>query len=281
MALRELPGIALITGAGSGIGRDSAFAFAAAGVRGILLTDINLSTAEQTLAECRKHATNPSFRAVALKCDVRQPEQVDQMITRCVAEFGRIDYGVHCAGIGRQTLSVMTEASTAASLQEYDLLYSVNVKGTLLVLGALCKQMATQESRIVTGRNGPRNVGRGSIVCLSSGNGYVAEPNKGAYTTMKHAIMAIMKTAALENAALGIRVNALCPAWTETPMHQRDTVLLPMTAPMIEKYTPLGRTAMPEEVGDTIVFLCSDSASYITGTGLMIDGGVSLSLHVG
>jgi NAD(P)-dependent dehydrogenase (short-subunit alcohol dehydrogenase family) len=64
-------------------------------------------------------------------------------------------------------------------------------------------------------------------------------------------------------------------------MHQRDTVLLPMTAPMIEKHTPLGRTAMPEEVGDTIVFLCSDSASYITGTGLIIDGGVSLSLHVG
>jgi NAD(P)-dependent dehydrogenase (short-subunit alcohol dehydrogenase family) len=89
----------------------------------------------------------------------------------------------------------MTEASTTASLQEYDLLYSVNVKGTLLVLGALCKQMAAQEPRTVTGRNGPRNVGRGSIVCLSSGNGYVAEPNKGAYTTMKHAIMAIMKTA--------------------------------------------------------------------------------------
>jgi NAD(P)-dependent dehydrogenase (short-subunit alcohol dehydrogenase family) len=64
-------------------------------------------------------------------------------------------------------------------------------------------------------------------------------------------------------------------------MHQRDTVLLPMTVPMIEKYTPMGRPAVPEEVGDTIVFLCSDSASYITGTGLMIDGGVSLSVHVG
>ena len=71
----------------------------------------------------------------------------------------------------------------------------MNVKGAVLVLGALCKQMATQELRTVTGRNGPRNVGRGSIICLSSGNGYVAEPNKGAYTAMKHAIMGIMKTA--------------------------------------------------------------------------------------
>jgi NAD(P)-dependent dehydrogenase (short-subunit alcohol dehydrogenase family) len=89
----------------------------------------------------------------------------------------------------------MTDSSTAASLKEYDLLYSVNVKGLVIVLGALCKQMTTQELRTVTGRNGPRNVGRGSIVCLSSGNGYCAEPNKGAYTAMKHAIMGIMKTA--------------------------------------------------------------------------------------
>jgi NAD(P)-dependent dehydrogenase (short-subunit alcohol dehydrogenase family) len=85
--------------------------------------------------------------------------------------------------------------TTTKSLEEYDLLYSVNVRGLVIVLGALCKQMVTQEVRTVRGRSGPRNVGRGAIVCLSSGNGYCAEPNKGAYTAMKHAIIGIMKTA--------------------------------------------------------------------------------------
>ena len=146
---------------------------------------------------------------------------MNEIIARCVKEFGKIDYGVHCAGvrrplrphsslpiftphfqltlrtntprqkIGRQTLNPMT----SASLSEYDLLYSTNVKGTVLVLGALASQMATQEIRTVTGRNGPRGVGRGSIVCLSSGNGLVGEPNKGPYVAVKHAVLGIMKTA--------------------------------------------------------------------------------------
>ncbi|KAG9237167.1 hypothetical protein BJ875DRAFT_175307 [Amylocarpus encephaloides] len=272
MALHTLPGIALITGAGSGIGRDSVFAFAAAGVPGILIADIDLATAEATAEESLKHAINKDFRTVAVKCDVRSKDEVNEMIEWCVKEWGRIDYGVNCAGIGRQTLNTIA----TASFSEYDQLFSVNVQGTVHVIASLATQMAKQEIRTVIGRNGPRGVGRGSIVVLSSGNGYVAEPYKGAYTASKHAVMGIMKTAAVENASHQIRINALCPSWTETAMHQNDTLMAPQINDLIKAHTPMGRPALPEEVGDVVVFLSSDSASYINGTGLLIDGGVTL-----
>ncbi|KAH6665961.1 hypothetical protein B0J14DRAFT_705487 [Halenospora varia] len=177
-------------------------------------------------------ASHTSLETEVVACDVSKKEDVDAMVKVCVERFGRVDYGAHCAGIGRKTLNAVTEADG----DEYTALFSVNVLGTVNVLGSLATQMATQPTRT---------------------------------------------TAAIENTPLGTRINALCPAWTTTPMMDRDIELEPRTPGMVEMYTLMKRLVFPEEVSSVVVFLCSDAASFISGTGMMIDGGASLGVKIG
>ena len=155
----------------------------------------------------------------------------------------------------------------------------MNTKGTLLVIGALVTAMQKNENATVVGRNGERQIGRGSIVSLASADSHVVEPLKGPYVASKHAALSIVKTAALENAGNQIRINALCPSWVDTPMMDSDFQLDPGLPEAIKRLHPKKRMALPEEVASTALFLLSPGASYISGTGLTIDHGVLLSIN--
>ena len=164
---------------------------------------------------------------------------------------------------------------------EYDNVWNVNLKGTVLVTGAFIAAMEKNSIATAPGRNGEREIGRGSIVNLASADSYIAEPGKAPYIASKHAVMGVTKTAALENAAKQIRINALCPTWVATPMMEFDFSVEPELRDVIKQIHPKKRMALPEEVASTILFMLSPGASYISGTGLMIDHGVLLSVKAG
>lgn len=273
----ETSGVAVITGAASGIGKETAFLFAEAGAQGIVFADLNIDAARAAADESKPLAANPSYRAVAVAVDVANSESVQAMAEAAVAEFGRIDYGINCAGIGPKTRNTVAEASMA----EYDAMFAINLKGTVLCTGAVARVMMGQEPRKVAGRSGERSAGRGSIVNVASGNGYVAEAGKAPYTASKFAVIGVTKTAAIENARHGIRVNAVCPGPVHTPMMEAELVRAPHLTDIIRQFTPLGRMAVPEEIAQMIVYLASPAATYINGTGLLIDGGITLGMHTG
>lgn len=162
---------------------------------------------------------------------------------------------------------------------EYASVWNVNTKGTVLVIGALVAAMQKNNIATVVGRNGVRQIGRGSIVSLASGDSLIVEPFKGPYVASKHAALGIVKTAALENTANQIRINALCPSWVDTPMMDTYFELQPELRKKIKEFHPKKRMALPEEIAGAVLFLLSPGASYISGTGLAIDHGVLLSIN--
>ncbi|GLA19300.1 putative PKS/NRPS-like protein biosynthetic cluster [Aspergillus niger] len=267
-------GIALVTGAASGIGKDACFALAEAGVEAILLADLNLST-ETTLQECQKFASHPNFRALSVVVDVTDEASVDNMVQRAVSELGRIDYCVHSAGISGNS---RTRTATL-NVDAFDQSMRTNSRGTMLVLRAVSQAMSLQEPRSYTSTrsNTTRSLGRGSIVVLSSINGLISVPGMMPYTASKHATIGIAQTAAVDNFEHHIRVNIVCPSWTDTPMMQKTISNVPTLEQAIAKLCPLGRIAMPEEVSDAVVFLCSPAASFINGESLVIDAGFTLT----
>lgn len=166
----------------------------------------------------------------------------------------------------------------ALDVDTFDKSLSINVRGAALFVRALIGAMSKQEPTTYTGRYGTRTLGRGSIVLLGSLNSLVPAPGMFSYTTGKHAILGIMKSAAVDALALqsGIRVNAVCPGFVDTPMVQDCIKTNPVIGQAVSVMTPLKRAAAPDEVADYIVFLSSPSASYINGTALPIDSGLSL-----
>ncbi|GLA09254.1 putative PKS/NRPS-like protein biosynthetic cluster [Aspergillus niger] len=251
-------GIALVTGAASGIGKDACFALAEAGVEAILLADLNLST-ETTLQECQKFASHPNFRALSVVVDVTDEASVDNMVQRAVSELGCIDYCVHSAGISGNSRT----RTAILNVDAFDQSMRTNSRGTMLVLRAVSQAMLL--------------LGRGSIVVLSSINGLISVPGMMLYTASKHATIGIAQTAAVDNFEHHIRVNIVCPSWTDTPMMQKTISNVPTLEQAIAKLCPLGRIAIPEEVSDAVVFLCSPAASFINGESLVIDAGFTLT----
>lgn len=150
----------------------------------------------------------------------------------------------------------------------------------MLCVREVSKVMKDQEPRVVEGRTGPRNTGRGSIVNLGSANSFVAAPAIVQYTAAKHAIMGITKTAALDTSPYNIRVNAVCPSWVETPMVDRAFAEQQELFAALVKAIPAGRIATQEEVSDVILFLSSPKSSYVTGVGFIVDGGTTLQMKI-
>lgn len=271
----NVQGVALVTGAASGIGREIAFALAEAGVRGICFADIDGKGAGVVADESRKLAKNPKYRAIAVEVDVTQSASVSKMVTRVHTEFGRIDYCINSAGIVNRPTSL-----TKMSIEEFEAVMRVNVTGTALCSQAVFRVMESQDVAMVCGRNGPRPLGRGCIVNIGSVTSYIVGPKMAPYVTSKHALMGLTKASAAEGVANQIRVNAVCPSYVVTPM----------TQPMVDKLEklpaikegmlgPAGRFALPEEVAGAVCFLCSPAASYINGIGMIIDAGLTLSSH--
>jgi NAD(P)-dependent dehydrogenase (short-subunit alcohol dehydrogenase family) len=239
--------VALVTGAASGIGRATALALARDGAR-VLVADRDGAGAEGVA----KAIAAAGGEARATETDVAQPAQVDAMVRAAVDAFGRLDCAVNGAGI----------LATPAMLHDLELdawqrTLAVNLTGVFLCL--------QQELRVM------RAQGAGAIVNIASGGGVLGTPALGHYCASKHGVLGLTKTAAMENARSGVRVNAICPGSTDTPMLQGFMGSSPDARKMILASAPSGRLGTPEEVAEAAVWLCSDRASYVSGESLFVD----------
>ena len=182
---------------------------AEAGVIGIAFADLDEKGAQESAETSKTFATHPDYHAIVIGVNVTDPISVQSMVGTTLKEFGRIDYSIHCAGVmfiqsNQYLLSELTNIQIGAdtnasiiesSVDEYLKLSNVNAIGTMLCVQAVSKAMSIQEPLTVEGRNGTRNLGRGSIVNLGSALSYIAVPGSVAYTSSKHAVLAITKTA--------------------------------------------------------------------------------------
>jgi NAD(P)-dependent dehydrogenase (short-subunit alcohol dehydrogenase family) len=245
--------VALVTGAGSGIGRASALAFARAGAR-VVVSDVNSAGGAETVRRIEEAEGEACF----LEADVSDERQVEKLIAGCVDAFGRLDYGHNNAGIGAPP-APLHEADKAA----FERVLAVNLVGVWLCLKYEARVMLRQAS--------------GAIVNTASLAGLIGFPMNVAYTASKHAVIGITRTAALEYAHAGIRVNAVCPAFIQTPMVENLVALggPRMNLARLASMQPMGRIGTPEEVAEAVIWLCSDAASFITGVALPIDGGTT------
>ena len=245
--------VVIITGGGSGIGRASALAFAREGAR-VSVADINASAGEETA----QMVEDAGSRALAVQTDVSQGDQVEAMVARTVEAWGRVD----CAFNNAADLSAHAEAiSPIPDYPEtnWDRIINVNLKGVWLCMKHEIPPMLAQ--------------GGGSIVNNASAAGLVGVANWSAYVASKHGVVGITRTAALENARKGIRVNAVCPGLTRTPGVSLLRLPEPERTARILAVEPIGRVAEPEEIAEAVVWLCSDAASFVIGHAMAVDGG--------
>ncbi|MFC7514868.1 SDR family oxidoreductase [Herbaspirillum sp. GCM10030257] len=241
----------LVTGGGSGIGRAAALSFAAEGAR-VAVSDVDATGGEQTVSL----VAQAGGEAIFIRADVSQSAQVQAMIDAVVSRFGRLDCAFNNAGIEieHQPLAESDEAT-------FDRIMNVNVKGVWLCMKHEIAQMLKQ--------------GGGSIVNTASVAGLVGAPTQPIYAGSKHAVVGMTKTAAAEYGRAGIRINAVCPGVIRTPMMDRAIEREPRRQKMIEKIHPIGRLGEAQEIANAALWLLSDSASFVTGHQLAVDGGLT------
>lgn len=241
--------VVLITGAGSGIGRAAAVAFAAEGAK-VMVSDVNEDGGRETVTTIKKAGGIADFR----KANVANYRAVVELVDDTVSTFGRLDIALNNAGIGGSRVPISNY-----ELTEWDQVIAVNQTGVFYCMREELKVMAKQ--------------GSGCIVNTSSIAGLRALPMTVAYTASKHAVIGMTKTAALEYARYGIRVNAVCPVFTETPMVESLVAGQEELAQKLVKTIPLRRFGQVEDIVNAIFWLCDDKSSFITGQSLAVDGG--------
>jgi NAD(P)-dependent dehydrogenase (short-subunit alcohol dehydrogenase family) len=246
--------VALITGAGNGIGRQTALAFAARGAK-IVAVDMDVGGAERTVATIQQQGG----QARAHPADVTKSVDVEAYVRAALAAYGRIDCFFNNAGI-EGTVAPIAQYDEAV----FDQVIGVNVKGVFLGLRHVLPVMLQQKS--------------GAVVNTASVAGLVATPGMSAYVASKHAVIGLTKAAAGEVARSGVRVNAVCPGPIDTRMiHSLESQLNPSDPASVgQRYQaalPIGRYGTPEEVANVVLFLSSDLASNITGAQYVVDGG--------
>jgi NAD(P)-dependent dehydrogenase (short-subunit alcohol dehydrogenase family) len=240
--------VALVTGGASGIGRAAALGFAREGAR-LIVADIDAEGGEATAHLIR----DQGGEAIFLKTDISQSDDVKKLISSTVDCYGMLDFAFNNAGITPHIRPI-----TETSEEVWNTVMETNSKGTWLCVKHELEQMYEQ--------------GFGAIVNTSSVLGLVGSPFKiSPYTASKHSIVGITREAALEAAPRGIRVNCVCPGLIDTPMIKRNFDEPTLSA--LDKIIPAGRMGRPEEVAEAAIFLCSDAASFITGSCLIVDGG--------
>jgi NAD(P)-dependent dehydrogenase (short-subunit alcohol dehydrogenase family) len=240
---------ALVTGAAAGIGYATAKMFAEAGAS-VALIDANgeaVSKAAESMVAAGHHA-------VALECDVSNEGQVEQVLGRAVSIFGRLDVACNNAGIHVAAVEMADATGT-----DFDHLMSINLRGVWNCMKYELTQMRQQ--------------GEGSIVNVSSTNGLIGNPGLGAYTASKHGVIGLTRSAALDYASKGIRVNAVCPGAVHTPMIERAIAAYPDAMKTVIESIPLGRFGRPEEIASAVLWLSSPQASFAIGSVVVIDGG--------
>ena len=240
----------IVTGAAGGIGRASAMAFAQQG-GAVLVTDLVACTAEAERTADMIRACGGSAQFVP--ADVTSAADQENLVAECVARFGRLDFAHNNAGVEHQASLVDMEE------KDFDRVLTINLKGVWLGMKYQIRQMLAQRSS-------------GAIVNSSSLAGLVSPPHLGAYVASKHAVLGLTKTAAVEYAEAGIRVNAVCPASIRTPLMD---VLAPEQLELWLARMAIPRLGEPSEVAAAAVWLCSDNASFVTGVAVPVDGGAT------
>ena len=249
--------VVLITGASSGIGRATAEAFAEKGAN-IVVAARRKGELESLVASIRQKGG----KATAIRTDVSVAKSVEEMVAHATEVFGRLDYAINNAGIEGKFNGI-----TDLTEKDWDQVIDINLKGVFLSMKYEAKAMLKLN-------NG------GAIVNIGSVNSFLGFPTGSAYVTSEHGLIGLTSSVSAELAPKGIRVNLLCPGVTDTPMHQRlrgvvgddlyDKGLLPTVH--------LQRAGRPEEIAKAIIFLCSDESSYISGSTLTVDGGLTLTM---
>jgi NAD(P)-dependent dehydrogenase (short-subunit alcohol dehydrogenase family) len=239
--------VAIITGGSFGIGRATAMEFAKRGATVVIADWIEDSS---TLTQVKDEGEN----AIFMKCDVSKNDDVKNLIDKTLETFGRLDYAFNNAGIEGST------APTQECTEEnWDKTMGINLKGIWLCMKYELPHMIKQ--------------GKGAIVNCASVAGLVGFPGLPAYVASKHGVIGLTKTAALENAKQGIRINAVCPGVIHTSMIDRMTGKDKTVEKQFVDMEPVGRMGTPQEVAQAVVWLCSDASSFVTGHGLAVDGG--------
>jgi NAD(P)-dependent dehydrogenase (short-subunit alcohol dehydrogenase family) len=241
--------VALITGAAGGIGESTAYAFAAAGAK-LMLADFDEERGRTVAAKIVSEGGSAEFTA----CDVADEAQVKALVERTVSAFGSLDFAHNNAGV--------TGVNAKLADQEFDTwnkVIGVNLTGVFLCLREELRVMIEQ--------------GNGAIVNTASNAGFRGFEGLGPYVASKHGVIGMTKSAAVEYGPLGLRINAVCPGATESPMLERVLAHDAAIAPAMTSRVPLGRFGRAQDIAEAVVWLCSDSAAYITGTTLLVDGG--------
>jgi NAD(P)-dependent dehydrogenase (short-subunit alcohol dehydrogenase family) len=245
--------VALVTGGTSGIGRATAIAFGAAGAK-VVFSGRRDAEGEKTAKLIRETGAECLY----VHSDASNEEDIKALVQKTVATYGRLDCAFNNAGI-ESPMKPLHEHS----LEQFDKLMAINVRGLFLCMKYEIQQMLTQ--------------GTGVIINNSSTSGLVAFAGTSPYVASKHAVMGLTRAAALDYAQQGIRINAVNPGLTATEMIDRFSNKDPALEQQLASIVPMGRMGKPEEIASTVVFLCSDAASYITGQSLTIDGGYTAS----
>ena len=242
--------VVFITGGASGIGRNCAFQFARAGAQ-VALADKSEIKGVETCEEM-KHA---GFRADFYHMDVSDYEQVKTIIENVIDDYGKLDVAVNNAGVG----GAVPARTAEHTLEDWDKVLAVNQSGVFYCMKEELRHMQSRQS--------------GAIVNISSIAGIKGLPRQLAYTASKHAVIGMTRTAALEYARSGIRVNAVCPVFTNSPMLEEMFGLREELRDKLVRTIPTGRYGEVEDVVNAIMWLCDDNSSFITGIHLPVDGG--------
>jgi NAD(P)-dependent dehydrogenase (short-subunit alcohol dehydrogenase family) len=243
--------VVLITGATSGIGRDAALLFAENGAT-VIASGRRVEEGEGLVETLNQKGGN----AVFIAADVSKPNEVASLFNRIRHDYGQLNFAFNNAGWEGPVAPI-----TSYDVATFDLLFATNVRGQWLCLKEELPMMETQ--------------GGGAIVNMSSMVANLGFPGASLYCATKHAILGITKSAALEYASKGIRINAVCPGAIQTPLLDRAFDAIPGAKDAMMARHPIGRLGRSEEIAPAVLWLCSKAASFVTGTEIYIDGGYS------
>src|SRR5256884_767949 len=241
--------VALVTGASSGMGLSTARAFAEAGAA-VVLADIN----EEALRTATDELSSAGHQAIGVTCDVSDEAQVAAMVARAGASFGRLDMAFNNAGI-----QVPPSDAADEPAEQFDRVNAINLRGVWASMKHELRQMREQ--------------GSGAIVNCSSLGGLVGLPSRAAYHASKHGVIGLTRSAALEYAPRGVRINAVCPGTIDTPMVADMLAKGELDMAQAIKNQPIGRLGTADEIASAVLWLCSPGATFVVGVALPVDGG--------
>jgi NAD(P)-dependent dehydrogenase (short-subunit alcohol dehydrogenase family) len=241
--------VAFVTGAGSGIGRAAALAFAREGAN-VVIADVS----EQSNQETARLIDERGGRALAVTCDVTRTQDVKAALDKIIGTFGRLDFAVNNAG-SEQAITATADLTE----EEWDRIVAVNLRGVFLCMKHEIPLMLKQ--------------GGGAIVNISSGAGVKGFKGQAAYAAAKHGVVGLTKAAALDYAPQNIRINAVCPGIINTQMMDRFTGGTAEGRERVISQEPIGRMGEPKEIANAVLWLCSDASSFVVGHAMVVDGG--------